>query len=231
MDSFDFLYSLTSRLKENVAIESGLVDVDTGQVTGRLEEHFASVSPLVRGSQGFLFGSHVFDCGSYSDENVILPPAPEALLEALSQDSENEARRAAVQEYLSAPAPEWLADTAGNTVRLISDMVAAVDETEPIHDVLEAFIPSGEDGTLNEVLSLQVVLSVFSRALGHFEQYAVNVDDIIQALDAGIDGVQLEYIDSMALALGQGKSLARLTGSVWLYDALNSVLVFVRVSL
>ena len=141
-------------------------------------------------------------------------------------------KRQAVSRFLRQEAGEEACLTAGNTAALFSDLVDYLGPDHKLAPVLSRFCRESEDFTLADILSFQVSVSLLSTALSYFEEdTSVTLGEVTDALKQSADEIEPSYIDAVALALGQGKSVARCIGSDWLFGALDGVLDYVRRSL
>ena len=141
-------------------------------------------------------------------------------------------KRQAVSRFLRQEAGEEACLAAGNTAALFSDLVDYLGPDHKLAPVLSRFCREGEDFTLADILSFQVSVSLLSTALSYFEEdTSVTLGEVKDALEQSADEIEPSYIDAVALALGQGKSVARCIGSDWLFGALDGVLDYVRRSL
>ena len=238
MDSFAFLYDLTSSLKENVFTD--VLGSDAGALIADIDDAISSIGPLEY-SGGYALGTHVFD-PRMEDGSSIMPPLAWSILDSLSMASENRVKVEKVTAHLSSRADEDDAalvvsradeDDAAlvvSTYGMFDAVVKQLGDEHKAHDVLSRFVRTidEENVTKRDVVALGTVMYVLSCALECFDEVHVDIDMVAQEFDMGMDEVGTSYIDSIALALGMGKSVARTIGSQWLFHALDGVLMFMR---
>lgn len=226
LDSFEFLHSLTSSLKGNIAIDAGLVDVDTSTLEEDLSSYKASLgSRLVANTDSsYSIGGRRL---AVSDLGSILPVASSQLMDLLSSGSENSVKVDVARKILSQSVDD---EEVRAATEATVDLIAFLSESFSDYDfsyLIEAFSePIGEDLTWRDVLARQIVLSVVSSLLGHKAldgMEVVTIDGIRSAISSGIEE-SVSFYDSLALNLGQGKTVARMLGIDWLYGALNGIL-------
>lgn len=220
LDSFEFLHSLTSSLKGNIAIDAGLVDVDTSTLEEDLSSYKASLgSRLVANTDSSysIEGRRL----AMSDLGSILPVASSQLMDLLSSGSENSVKVDRAREIFSQSVDDGEVRAATEAT---VDLIVFLSESFSDYDfsyLIEAFSePIGEDLTWRDVLS--VVSSLLEhKAFDGME--VVTIDGIRAAISSGIEE-SVSFYDSLALNLGQGKTVARMLGIDWLYGALNGIL-------
>ena len=69
---------------------------------------------------------------------------------------------------------------------------------------------------------------VIENALSFFDNHVVTLDDVYEALGTSFTDADTDFVDTMATALGKAKSACTTTGSIWLRDALNNLLMKVQ---
>ena len=102
MDSFAFLYDLTSSLKENVFTD--VLGSDAGALIADIDDAISAIGPLEY-SGGYALGTHVFD-PRMEDGSSIMPPLAWSILDSLSMASENRVKVEKVTAHLSSRADE-----------------------------------------------------------------------------------------------------------------------------
>lgn len=226
LDSFELLHSLTSSLKENIAIDAGLVDVDTSTLEEGLASYKASLaSRLVAASaSSYIIGERRLES---PDLGPILPVADASVIDLLISGSENSVKVDRTRELLSQRVEDEAVRAAcAATVDLASFLADSFSDYDFSY-LIEAFAePIGQELTWKDVLARQVSLSMLAALLGHsaFDGLdVVTVEDIRNLVSSDIDEGTAFY-DRLALNLGQGKTVARMLGIDWLYDALNGIL-------
>ena len=226
MDSFAFLYDLTSSLKENVFTD--VLGSDAGALIADIDDAISSIGPLEY-SGGYALGTHVFVPGM-EYESSIMPPLAWSILDSLSMASENRVKVEKVTAHLSSRADEDDAALVVSTYVMFDAVVKQLGDGHKAYDVLSRFVRTidEENVTKRDVVALGTVMYVLSCALECFDEVHVDMDMVDQEFDMGMDEVGTSYIDSIALALGMGKSVARTIGSQWLFQALDGVLMFMR---
>lgn len=232
LSTLEGIAGLTDSLKENIYVNTGLVDVDTAPLIRDIEAQVLNPETLLV-SSGFIFlPSCELNLSSLEPDSPVLAPADRTLLQELALAGENKVKRQAVSRFLRQEAGEEACLAAGNTAALFSDLVDYLGPDHKLAPVLSRFCRESEDFTLADILSFQVSVSLLSTALSYFEEgSSVTLGEVTEALEQSADEIEPSYIDAVALALGQGKSVARCIGSDWLFGALDGVLDYVRRSL
>lgn len=232
LSTLEGIAGLTDSLKENIYVNTGLVDVDTAPLIRDIEAQVLNPETLLVSSGFIVLPSCELNLSPLDPDSPVLAPADRALLQELALAGENKVKRQAVSRFLRQEAGEEACIAAGNTAALFSDLVDYLGPDHKLAPVLSRFCREGEDFTLADILSFQVSVSLLSTALSYFEEdTSVTLDDVTEALEQSADEIEPSYIDAVALALGQGKSVARCIGSDWLFGALDGVLDYVRRSL
>lgn len=226
LDSFEFLHSLSSSLKGNIAIDAGLVDVDTSTLEEGLYSYKASLGGRLDANMdsSYSIGGRRLES---ADHGPILPVASSPLMDLLISGSENSVKVDRAREILSQSVDD---EEVRAATEATVDLIVFLAESFSDYDfsyLIEAFSePIGEDLTWRDVLARQIVLSVVSSLLEHkaFDgMEVVTIDGIRAAISSGIEE-SVSFYDSLALNLGQGKTVARMLGIDWLYGALNGIL-------
>ncbi len=234
LSTLEGIAGLTDSLKENIYVNTGLVDVDTAPLIRDIEAQVLNPETLLVSSGFIVLPSCKLNLSPlYPDSPVlVLAPADRTLLQELALAGENKVKRQAVSRFLRQEAGEEACIAAGNTAALFSDLVDYLGPDHKLAPVLSRFCREGEDFTLADILSFQVSVSLLSTALSYFEEdTSVTLGEVTDALKQSAEEIEPSYIDAVALALGQGKSVARCIGSDWLFGALDGVLDYVRRSL
>lgn len=232
LSTLEGIAGLTDSLKENIYVNTGLVDVDTAPLIRDIEAQVLSPETLLVSSGSIVLPSCELNLSTLDPESPVLAPADRTLLQELALAGENKVKRQAVSRFLRQEAGEEACLAAGNTAALFSDLVDYLGPDHKLAPVLSRFCREGEDFTLADILSFQVSVSLLSTALSYFEEdTSVTLGEVKDALEQSADEIEPSYIDAVALALGQGKSVARCIGSDWLFGALDGVLDYVRRSL
>lgn len=204
LDSFEFLHSLTSSLKGNIAIDAGMVDVDTSTLEKDLSSYKASLgSRLVANTDSsYSIGGRRL---AVSDLGSILPVASSQLMDLLSSGSENSVKVDRAREIFSQSVDDGEVRAATEAT---VDLIVFLSESFSDYDfsyLIKAFSePIGEDLTWRDVLARQIVLSVVSSLLEHkaFDgMEVVTIDGIRAAISSGIEE-SVSFYDSLALNLG-----------------------------
>lgn len=232
LSTLEGIAGLTDSLKENIYVNTGLVDVDTAPLIRDIEAQVLNPETLLVSSGFIVLPSCELNLRPLEPDSPVLAPADRALLQELALAGENKVKRQAVSRFLRQEAGEEACLAAGNTAALFSDLVGYLGPDHKLAPVLSRFCREGEDFTLADILSFQVSVSLLSTALSYFEEgSSVSLGEVKEALEQSADEIEPSYIDAVALALGQGKSVARCIGSDWLFGALDGVLDYVRRSL
>ena len=232
LSTLEGIAGLTDSLKENIYVNTGLVDVDTAPLIRDIEAQVLSPETLLVSSGSIVLPSCELNLSTLDPESPVLAPADRTLLQELALAGENKVKRQAVSRFLRQEAGEEACLAAGNTAALFSDLVDYLGPDHKLAPVLSRFCRESEDFTLADILSFQVSVSLLSTALSYFEEdTSVTLGEVKDALEQSADEIEPSYIDAVALALGQGKSVARCIGSDWLFGALDGVLDYVRRSL
>lgn len=232
LSTLEGIAGLTDSLKENIYVNTGLVDVDTAPLIRDIEAQVLNPETLLVSSGFIVLPSCELNLSPLEPDSPVLAPADRALLQELALAGENKVKRQAVSRFLRQEAGEEACIAAGNTAALFSDLVDYLGPDHKLASVLSRFCREGEDFTLADILSFQVSVSLLSTALSYFEEgSSVSLGEVKEALEQSADEIEPSYIDAVALALGQGKSVARCIGSDWLFGALDGVLDYVRRSL
>lgn len=232
LSTLEGIAGLTDSLKENIYVNTGLVDVDTAPLIRDIEAQVLSPETLLVSSGFIVLPSCELNLSSLEPDSPVLAPADRTLLQELALAGENKVKRQAVSRFLRQEAGEEACLAAGNTAALFSDLVDYLGPDHKLAPVLSRFCRESEDFTLADILSFQVSVSLLSTALSYFEEdTSVTLGEVTDALKQSADEIEPSYIDAVALALGQGKSVARCIGSDWLFGALDGVLDYVRRSL
>lgn len=232
LSTLEGIAGLTDSLKENIYVNTGLVDVDTAPLIRDIEAQVLSPETLLVSSGSIVLPSCELNLSSLEPDSPVLAPADRTLLQELALAGENKVKRQAVSRFLRQEAGEEACLAAGNTAALFSDLVDYLGPDHKLAPVLSRFCRESEDFTLADILSFQVSVSLLSTALSYFEEgSSVTLGEVTEALEQSADEIEPSYIDAVALALGQGKSVARCIGSDWLFGALDGVLDYVRRSL
>lgn len=232
LSTLEGIAGLTDSLKENIYVNTGLVDVDTAPLIRDIEAQVLNPETLLVSSGSIVLPSCGLNLSPLEPDSPVLAPADRTLLQELALAGENKVKRQAVSRFLRQEAGEEACLAAGNTAALFSDLVDYLGPDHKLAPVLSRFCREGEDFTLADILSFQVSVSLLSTALSYFEEdHSVTLGEVTEALEQSADEVEPSYIDAVALALGQGKSVARCIGSDWLFGALDGVLDYVRSSL
>lgn len=236
LDAFDFLHRATTVLKDNVAISSGLVPVDSSELLALVTPTGEGTVPAEQVGGYYRFGNVEIDFGLEADDLPILYPIDDVALDALVGASSNTRHVEALREALSEEAPETLAGYVRNTWAAFESLVDAVapDGDDPdwyatVHETLSAFLRDGDGAvTLRDVISCRITMLTLTTALDSLDE-----GDAPSKWDAGrmkgaIQGesadLTTEFIDSMANILGSGKTAAAAIGDSALYEALDGVL-------
>ena len=232
LSTLEGIAGLTDSLKENIYVNTGLVDVDTAPLIRDIEAQVLSPETLLFSSGSIVLPSCELNLSTLDPVSPVLAPADRTLLQELALAGENKVKRQAVSRFLRQEAGEEACLAAGNTAALFSDLLDYLGPDHKLAPVLSRFCREGEDFTLADILSFQVSVSLLSTALSYFEEdTSVTLGEVKDALEQSADEIEPSYIDAVALALGQGKSVARCIGSDWLFGALDGVLDYVRRSL
>ena len=232
LSTLEGIAGLTDSLKENIYVNTGLVDVDTAPLIRDIEAQVLSPETLLVSSGSIVLPSCELNLSTLDPDSPVLAPADRTLLQELALAGENKVKRQAVSRFLRQEAGEEACLAAGNTAALFSDLVDYLGPDHKLVPVLSRFCRESEDFTLADILSFQVSVSLLSTALSYFEEdTSVTLGEVTDALKQSADEIEPSYIDAVALALGQGKSVARCIGSDWLFGALDGVLDYVRRSL
>lgn len=232
LSTLEGIAGLTDSLKENIYVNTGLVDVDTAPLIRDIEAQVLSPETLLVSSGSIVLPSCELNLSPLDPVSPVLAPADRTLLQELALAGENKVKRQAVSRFLRQEAGEEACLAAGNTAALFSDLVDYLGPDHKLAPVLSRFCRESEDFTLADILSFQVSVSLLSTALSYFEEdTSVTLGEVKDALEQSADEIEPSYIDAVALALGQGKSVARCIGSDWLFGALDGVLDYVRRSL
>lgn len=232
LSTLEGIAGLTDSLKENIYVNTGLVDVDTAPLIRDIEAQVLSPETLLVSSGSIVLPSCGLNLSPLDPDSPVLAPADRTLLQELALAGENKVKRQAVSRFLRQEAGKEACLAAGNTAALFSDLVDYLGPDHKLAPVLSRFCRESEDFTLADILSFQVSVSLLSTALSYFEEGpSVTLDKVTEALEQSADEIEPSYIDAVALALGQGKSVARCIGSDWLFGALDGVLDYVRRSL
>lgn len=233
LSTLEGIAGLTDSLKENIYVNTGLVDVDTAPLIRDIEAQVLNPETLLISSDVIVLPSCRLDISLLTSvSSPVLAPADRTLLQELALAGENKVKRQAVSRFLRQEAGEEACLAAGNTAALFSDLVDYLGPDHKLAPVLSRFCRESEDFTLADILSFQVSVSLLSTALSYFEEgSSVSLGEVKEALEQSADEIEPSYIDAVALALGQGKSVARCIGSDWLFGALDGVLDYVRRSL
>lgn len=232
LSTLEGIAGLTDSLKENIYVNTGLVDVDTAPLIRDIEAQVLSPETLLVSSGSIVLPSCGLNLSPLDPDSPVLAPADRTLLQELALAGENKVKRQAVSRFLRQEAGEEACLAAGNTAALFSDLVDYLGPDHKLAPVLSRFCRESEDFTLVDILSFQVSVSLLSTALSYFEEdTSVTLGEVKDALEQSADEIEPSYIDAVALALGQGKSVARCIGSDWLFGALDGVLDYVRRSL
>ena len=232
LSTLEGIAGLTDSLKENIYVNTGLVDVDTAPLIQDIEAQVLNPETLLVSSGSIVLPSCELNLSTLDPESPVLAPADRTLLQELALAGENKVKRQAVSRFLRQEAGEEACLAAGNTAALFSDLVDYLGPDHKLAPVLSRFCRESEDFTLADILSFQVSVSLLSTALSYFEEdTSVTLGEVTEALKQSADEIEPSYIDAVALALGQGKSVARCIGSDWLFGALDGVLDYVRRSL
>lgn len=232
LSTLEGIAGLTDSLKENIYVNTGLVDVDTAPLIRDIEAQVLNPETLLVSSGFIVLPSCKLNLSPLEPVSPVLAPADRTLLQELALAGENKVKRQAVSRFLRQEAGEEACLAAGNTAALFSDLVDYLGPDHKLAPVLSRFCREGEDFTLADILSFQVSVSLLSTALSYFEEgSSVSLGEVKEALEQSADEIEPSYIDAVALALGQGKSVARCIGSDWLFGALDGVLDYVRRSL
>lgn len=232
LSTLEGIAGLTDSLKENIYVNTGLVDVDTAPLIRDIEAQVLNPETLLVSSGFIVLPSCKLNLSPLEPDSPVLAPADRTLLQELALAGENKVKRQAVSRFLRQEAGEEACLAAGNTAALFSDLVDYLGPDHKLAPVLSRFCRESEDFTLADILSFQVSVSLLSTALSYFEEdTSVTLEEVTEALEQSADEIEPSYIDAVALALGQGKSVARCIGSDWLFGALDGVLDYVRRSL
>lgn len=232
LSTLEGIAGLTDSLKENIYVNTGLVDVDTAPLIRDIEAQVLSPETLLVSSGSIVLPSCELNLSTLDPDSPVLAPADRTLLQELALAGENKVKRQAVSRFLRQEAGEEACLAAGNTAALFSDLVDYLGPDHKLVPVLSRFCRESEDFTLADILSFQVSVSLLSTALSYFEEdTSVTLEEVRDALEQSAEEIEPSYIDAVALALGQGKSVARCIGSDWLFGALDGVLDYVRRSL
>lgn len=232
LSTLEGIAGLTDSLKENIYVNTGLVDVDTAPLIRDIEAQVLNPETLLVSSGFIVLPSCELNLSPLEPDSPVIAPADRALLQELALAGENKVKRQAVSRFLRQEAGEEACIAAGNTAALFSDLVGYLGPDHKLVPVLSRFCRESEDFTLADILSFQVSVSLLSTALSYFEEgSSVTLREVKEALEQRADEIEPSYIDAVALALGQGKSVARCIGSDWLFGALDGVLDYVRRSL
>lgn len=232
LSTLEGIAGLTDSLKENIYVNTGLVDVDTAPLIRDIEAQVLSPETLLVSSGFIVLPSCELNLSPLDPVSPVLAPADRTLLQELALAGENKVKRQAVSRFLRQEAGEEACLAAGNTAAFFSDLVDYLGPDHKLVPVLSRFCRESEDFTLADILSFQVSVSLLSTALSYFEEdTSVTLEEVRDALEQSAEEIEPSYIDAVALALGQGKSVARCIGSDWLFGALDGVLDYVRRSL
>lgn len=222
LDSFDMLFNLTSDLKKNLAVESGIISVDISDLIDSLDASFSSLTPLSPDENGsYKIGKHYF---KFEGPDCILPPASSALLNriaAVPSDSKASRKVRLVLERKVDDELSSLADSSVDFINAVLDNFSSFDS----YEALKSFHMEKKDSyTKSDILRLRIIMHVFSSSLDYFEDgESVSIGDVKNVF-SGEDPLESAYIDHIASSLGLCKSVSHVTGDSTLYSALDRVL-------
>ena len=229
--SFEALYNLTSSLKGNWAVEAGIVDVDSAQLINEVYPDAENTGVMTADDNIYsLNSSYTLDLGFSS--GTLLAPLGEEAMNSLINASENPVKKKDLSRVLEEKAEYSLAGYAANTAAYLEGFVSIVEEWKvypDIADLFESILPQ-KDGYVSarDVLDLRIIMYVTENALSFFEHSSVTIDDIYEALGTSFTDADTDFVDTMATALGKAKSACTTTGSIWLRNALNNLLMKVQ---
>ena len=229
--SFETLYNLTSSLKGNWAVEAGIVDVDSAQLINEVYPDEENTEVMKADGNAYSFGnSYTLALGFPS--GTLLAPLDEGTMNSLINASENPVKKKDLSRVLETEAEDSLAGYASATVGYLEEFVSIVEERggyPDIADLFESILPQ-EDGYVSarDVLDLRIIMYVIENALSFFDHPVVTMEDVCEALGTSFTDADTDFVDTMATALGKAKSACTTTGSIWLRDALNNLLMKVQ---
>ena len=229
--SFEALYNLTSSLKGNWAVEAGIVDVDSAQLINEVYPDEGNTEVMEADGNAYSFGNSYTLALGFSSGTLLAPLGEEAM-NSLINASENPVKKKDLSRVLEEKAEDSLAGYAANTAAYLEGFVSLIEqrvEYPDIADLFESFLPE-KDGYVSarDVLDLRIIMYVTENALSFFEHSAVTIDDIYEALGTSFTDADTDFVDTMATALGKAKSACTTTGSIWLRNALNNLLMKVQ---
>ena len=229
--SFETLYNLTSSLKGNWAVEAGIVDVDSAQLINEVYPDEGNTEVMKADGNAYSFGnSYTLVLGFSSD--TLLAPLDEGTMNSLINASENPVKKKDLSRVLETEAEDSLAGYAYATVDYLEEFVSTVEGWgvyTDVADLFESILPQ-KDGCVSarDVLDLRIIMYVIENALSFFDHPVVTIDDVYEALGTSFTDADTDFVDTMATALGKAKSACTTTGSIWLRDALNNLLMKVQ---
>ena len=228
--SFETLYNLTSSLKGNWAVEAGIVDVDSAQLINEVYPDEGNTEVMKADGNAYSFGnSYTLDLGFPAD--TLLAPLDEGTMNSLINASENPVKKKDLSRVLEEKAEDSLAGYAYATVDYLEEFVSIVEWNvyPDIADLFESILPQ-KDGCVSarDVLDLRIIMYVIENALSFFDNPVVTMCDVYEALGTSFTDADTDFVDTMATALGKAKSACTTTGSIWLRNALNNLLMKVQ---
>ena len=225
--SFETLYNLTSSLKGNWAVEAGIVDVDSAQLINEVYPDEGNTEVMEADGNAYSFGnSYTLDLDF--SEDTLLAPLDEGTMNSLINASENPVKKKDLSRVLEEKAEDGLAGYAANTAAYLEGFVSLIEYPD-IADLFESFLPQ-KDGYVRarDVLDLRIIMYVIENALSFFDNPVVTMGDVYEALGTSFTDADTDFVDTMATALGKAKSACTTTGSIWLRNALNNLLMKVQ---
>ena len=228
--SFETLYNLTSSLKGNWAVEAGIVDVDSAQLINEVYPDAENTGVMTADDNIYsLNSSYTLDLGFSS--GTLLAPLGEEAMNSLINASENPVKKKDLSRVLEEKAEDSLAGYAYATVDYLEEFVSIVEWNvyPDIADLFESILPQ-KDGCVSarDVLDLRIIMYVIENALSFFDNPVVTMCDVYEALGTSFTDADTDFVDTMATALGKAKSACTTTGSIWLRNALNNLLMKVQ---
>lgn len=222
LDSFDMLFNLTSDLKKNLAVETGIISVDISDLIGSLDESFSSLTPLSPDENGsYKIGKHYF---VFKGQNCILPPASSALLNRIAAVPSDSKASRKVRNALEGKVDDELSSLADSSVDFINAVLDNFSSFDS-YEALKSFHMEKKDSyTKSDILRLRIIMYVFSSSLDYFENgQIVSIEDVEEVFSGEVR-LESAYIDHIASSLGLCKSVSHVTGDSTLYSALDRVL-------
>lgn len=222
LDSFDMLFNLTSDLKKNLAVETGIISVDISDLIDSLDESFSSLTPLSSDENGsYSIGNHHF---KFEGPGCILPPASSALLNRIAAVPPDSKASRKVRNALEGKVDDELSSLADSSVDFINAVLDNFSSFDS-YEALKSFHMEKKDCyTKSDILRLRIIMHVFSSSLDYFEDGKVVSIECVKNVFSGEVQLESAYIDHIASSLGLCKSVSHVTGDSTLYSALDRVL-------